>query len=296
MSLRTASPPVPARTRRAVVTLALAATAVLAAATPAVAARRLVPLTPFTANTAIAMGVKPVAIGQILGGHDRIDRRLRGVPVLPLSHPNGPNLEQLASYRPQLVLSAPIWRKGAPGMRRLGISVVESDPTSVAGVLSETLRIGRVLGHNRRARQIAARQQREIAAAQRGIRKRPRVLIVLGIGRTTTAMLKISWGGDVVRYAGGLLITGDLTVPGGYARISDEKVVRATPDVIIVVPHGTPRSLARTADYLRNKPGWRKTRAARRNRIYIASGNSLLQAFTDPGRTIRDVRRSFLKN
>ena len=194
------------------------------------------------------------------------------------------------------MLSAPIWRKGAPGMRRLGIQVVESDPTSVAGVLSETLRIGRVLGHNRRARQIARRQQREIAAAQRGIRKRPRVLIVLGIGRTTTAMLRNSWGGDVVRYAGGLLITGDLTVPGGYARISDERVVRANPDVIIVVPHGTPRSLSRTARYLRNKPGWRKTRAARRNRIYIASGNSLLQAFTDPGRTIRDVRRSFLKN
>ena len=269
----------------------------VALAAPATAApKRVVALTPFTANTAVAMGVRPVAIGQVLGGRDRIDRRLRGVKVLPLSHPNGPNLEQLAALRPDLILSAPIWRKGSTGMKRLRMRVVESDPTSVAGVLSQTLRIGRVLGKNRKARAVAIRQRNEIVKAQRGIRKRPRVLVVLGVGRSTTAMLKNSWGGDVVRYAGGQLVTGNLTVRGGYARISDETVVRRNPQVIIVVPHGNPSSLSRIARYMRNKPGWRKTSAARRNRIYIASGNSLLQAFTDPGRTIRDVRRSFLKN
>jgi iron complex transport system substrate-binding protein len=279
-------------------TLFVAATlmTLMVAAQAHAAPRRVVTLTPFTSNTAVAMGVKPVAIGQVLGGQDRIDRRLRGVRRLPLSHPNGPNLEQLASLRPQLVVSAPIWRKGSTGMKRLKIKVVESDPTSVAGVISQTLRMGRLLGRNRKARAVALRQRREIVAAQRGIRKRPRVLIVLGVGRSTTAMLKNSWGGDIVRYAGGRLITGNLTVRGGYARISDETVVRQNPDVIIVVPHGNPRSLPRIARYMRNKPGWRKTKAARRNRIYIASGNSLLQAFTDPGRTIRDVRRSFLKN
>ena len=269
----------------------------LALTAPAQAApKRVVALTPFTANTAVAMGVRPVGIGQILGGSDRIDRRLRGVKVLPLSHPNGPNIEQLIALRPQLVLSAPIWRKGSTGMKRLKIKVVESDPTSVPDVLTQTIRLGRVLGKNRKARQVALRQRREIIAAQRGIRRRPTVLLVLGVGRSTMAMLKNSWGGSIVRFAGGRLITGNLTASGGYARISDETVVRRNPDVIIVVPHGNPRSLRRIANYMKSKPGWRKTKAARRNRIYVASGNSLLQAFTDPGRTITDVRRSFLKN
>lgn len=285
----------PIRKISVTISTVLAATALLAGSANA-APKRVVALTPFTANTAVAMGVKPVGIGQVLGGGDRIDRRLRGVRVLPLSHPNGPNLEQLAALRPDLVLSAPIWRKGSTGMKRLGMKVVESDPTSVPDVLTQTLRIGKVLGKNKKARAVAQRQRNEIIAAQKGIRKRPKVLIVLGVGRSTMAMMKNSWGGSIVQYAGGRLITGNLTASGGYARISDETVVKRNPDVIIVVPHGTPKSLSRVANYMKNKPGWRKTKAAKRNRIYIASGNSLLQAFTDPGRTITDVRRSFLKN
>lgn len=278
-------------------TILAAAAALLATSVPAAAAApRVVALTPFTANTTVALGVRPVAIGQVLGGHDRIDRRLRGVKVLPLSHPNGPNIEQLAALRPNLVLSAPIWRKGQQAIRRLGIKVVESDPTTVAGVLAESQRLGAVLGRSARGRQIALRQRREIIAAQRGIRRHPRVLLTLGVGRSTMAMLANSWGGDIVRYAGGRLITGGLRAGGGFAQISDEKVVAANPDVIIVLPHGNPGSIPKVAQYMRNKPGWRNTNAARNHRVYIATGNSLLQAFTDPGRTIRDVRRKFLKN
>lgn len=285
----------PQRTLRAALAAALLA---LLAPIPAAsaAAPRVVALTPFTANTTVALGIRPVAIGQVLGGHDRIDRRLRGVKVLPLAHPNGPNIEQLAALRPNLVLSAPIWRKGEAAMRRLRIKVVESDPTSVADVLTESQRLGSVLGRSARGRQIALRQRREIIAAQRGIRRHPRVLLTLGVGRSTMAMLANSWGGDIIRYAGGRLITGGLRAGGGFAQISDEKVVKANPDVIIVLPHGNPRSLPKVAQYMRNRPGWRRTNAARNHRVYIASGNSLLQAFTDPGRTIRDVRRSFLKN
>jgi len=286
------------RPLRASLVAAVAAALALLAPLPAAsaAAPRVVALTPFTANTVAALGIRPVAIGQVLGGHDRIDRRLRGVKVLPLAHPNGANIEQLAALRPNLVLSAPIWRKGEAAIRRLGIRVVESDPTSVGDVLTESQRLGAVLGRSARGRQIAARQRSEIIAAQRGIRRHPRVLLTLGVGRSTMAMLANSWGGDIIRYAGGQLITGGLRAGGGFAQISDEKVVKANPDVIIVLPHGNPGSLPKVADYMRNKPGWRRTNAARNHRVYIATGNSLLQAFTDPGRTIRDVRRSFLKN
>lgn len=282
---------------RSATLLLAAATAGLLAAAPAPAATpRVAALTPFTANTLAELHVRPVAIGQQLGGRDRISPRLRGVPVLPLSHPNGPNLEQLARRNPRLVLSAPIWAKGAPGMRRLGMRVVDSDPRSVAAVPRETVRIGALVGRRALAVRVARRQIREINAAKRGIRRHPRVLLVLGVGRTSYAFLANSWGGDVVRHAGGRLITGGLRAGGGYARISDEFVVAQNPDVIIAVPHGNAASIPTLARYLARKPGWRRTRAARTGRIHIATGNSLLQAFTDPGRTIRDVRRAFLHN
>lgn len=260
------------------------------------APKRIVALTPFTANIAADLGVRPVAIGETLGGNDRFSPKLDGVPRLGLSHPNGPNLEQLAQRNPQLVLSAPIWRRGHAGMRRLKMRVLESDPRSVHEIGGQVKRIGRAIGRSAAADRLARRMSREVAAATRGIKRRPRVLVIMGVGRASYAMLESSWGGDVVRRAGGRLLTQGLRAGGGYARISDELVVRRNPDVIIAVPHGSRSSIPALARFLKNKPAWRKTKAARRGRIYVSTGNSLLQAWSDVGKTIRDVRRSFLKN
>ncbi|WP_205697235.1 ABC transporter substrate-binding protein [Conexibacter sp. SYSU D00693] len=275
----------------------LATTTLLAGAVaPAAdaAPKRIAALTPFTANTLADLGVRPVGIGMTLGGNDRISPKLRGVPRLRLSHPNGPNLEQLAQLNPQLVLSAPIWRKGEAGMRRLGMRVALSDPTSVAAVPREVQRIGSLVGRRRAADGLAARMVRDINAATRGIRRHPKVLVVLGVGKVAYAFLENSWGGDVIRYAGGRLITAGLRSSGGYARISDEAIVARNPDVIIAVPHGNPSDIGRIAREIQNRPGWRRTNAARRGKVFVSTGNSLLQAFTDVGRTIRDVRRKFL--
>jgi iron complex transport system substrate-binding protein len=276
--------------------LTILATAVAAAPAAGAAPRRVAALTPFTANTLAELGVRPVGVGQVLGGADRISPKLNGVPRLPLSHPNGPNLEQLAKLNPQLVLSTPTWRRGAAGMRRLGMRVVESDARSVAAVPDETRRIGALLGRTRHAGRIAAAQASAIASARRGVKRHPSVLVVLGVGRTPYAFLENSWGGDVVRQAGGRLLTQGLRASGGFARISNETVVARNPDIIIAVPHGNPKDIPRLAGFLRNNPAWRTTKAARRHRIYVSTGNSLLQPWTDVGRVIRDVQAKFLKN
>jgi len=276
--------------------LVTALVALAAAASASAAPRRVVALTPFTANTLADVGVRPIAVGQTVGGTERFAPALRGVRRIPLSHPNGPNLEQLATLNPGLVLSAPIWRKGAASMRRLGIRVAESDPRTVHALPAETVRVGKLVGRSRQARRQADRIRRSVRAATRGIRRRPSVLVVLGVGRTSYAFLANSWGGDVVTRAGGRLLTQGLRAPGGYARISDELVVRRNPDVIIAVPHGNAKGIARLARYLRDNPAWRKTRAARHNRIYVSSDNRLLQASTDIGTTIDQVRRRFLRN
>jgi iron complex transport system substrate-binding protein len=276
--------------------LATALCAVALAAAPAHAAPRVAALTPFTASTITRLGVRPVAIGQTLGGNDQYLASLRGVPVLKLSHPLGPNLEQLATHNPSIVLSSKTWQRGSSAMRRMGMKVYESDPTSVAAVGRETRAIGGVLGRTRAANALASKIEADVAAAKRGISRRPRVLVILGVGRTPHAMLANSWGGDVVRQAGGNLLTAGLTSPSGTARISDEVVVRRNPDIIIAVPHGTPGNIPRLAAYYRNNPNWRNTRAVRNKRVYVATGNSLLQPYPGVASTIRDVRRKFLRN
>jgi iron complex transport system substrate-binding protein len=276
--------------------LVCAAVIGLGLAAPAQAAPRVIALTPFSASTVMRLGVRPVAIGQTLGGNDRYIASLRGVPVLMLSHPLGPNLEQLAAYKPDLVLSSKTWQRGSQAIRRLGIKVYESDPVSVAAIGSETRAIGQLLGRTRAAGALASKIEGDVAAAKRGIKSRPRVLVILGVGRTPYAMLANSWGGDVVRQAGGTLLTDGLKSPGGMAKISDEVVVARNPDVIIAVPHGDPGSIPRLAAYYRNNPNWRRTNAVRNGRVYVATGNTLLQPYPGVAATIRDVRSKFLHN
>lgn len=258
-------------------------------------AKRIAALTPFSANVLASLGVRPVAVGETLGGDNRRAAGLRNVKVLPLSHPSGPNLEQLATLNPDTVLSGPAWRKGHAAMRQLGINVRLADPTRIGNVGTHVQRLARIVGRPAAGRRLAARMTRQIRRARANIRQRPSVLLLLGVGRSAYAFLPNSWGGDLVRKAGGNLLTRGLS-GRGYARISDEFVVQRNPDVIIGVPHANAQDIPAIIDHLSSNPAWQSTRAVRNNRLYISVDNSLLQPATDIAQTIRRVRALYLKN
>src|SRR5690606_17362432 len=137
---------------------------------------------------------------------------------------------------------------------------------------------------------------RQIRNARKNIRKRPTVLLLLGVGRSSYAFLPNSWGGDILRKSGANLLTSGLSDGTGYAKISDEVVVQRNPDVIIAVPHANESDIPSITEYLSNNPAWRSTRAVRNNRVHISVDNSLLQPGTDVAATIRKVRSLYLKN
>lgn len=274
--------------------LVAALLAVLSAS--AQAAPRIVALTPFGANTLAKLGVRPVAVGQTLGGRERLSPKLKGVPVLTLSHPNGPNLEQLASLEPDIVLSSPTWAKGNESMGDLGIKVMIREPRLVRDSYSQTLAIGRLVGRTKAAKELNQSVKKRVAQARQDIESRPRVMLILGVGRTPFVFLPNSWGGDLVTKAGGELLTGGVESGSGFERISDEVVVAENPDVIIAVPHAEEDDIPSLAEYLRTNPAWAGTNAVENDRIYISVDNSLLQAGTDIVHTIRKVRRGYLDN
>lgn len=287
----------PHRGHKASICLAVALL-VLAMAVPAQAAppKRIVALTPFAANTLVKLGIKPVGIGQTLGGKERFSPKLKGVTTLPLSHPNGPNLEQLASLDPDLVFSSPTWAKGNESMGDLGIEVLVHEPFRLNGAFAQTIEIGAIVGRLKQAKALAASMRKSVAQARRGIEEHPTVMLILGVGRTPFTFLPNSWGGDIVTKAGGRLLTGGVESSSGFERISDEVVVAEDPDVIVAVPHANEDDIPSLTDYLRTNPAWSTTSAVRNGRIYISVDNSLLQPGTDVARTIRKVRRVYLEN
>ncbi|MBS1891149.1 MAG: ABC transporter substrate-binding protein [Actinobacteria bacterium] len=258
--------------------------------------RRIVALTPFAANTLAKLGVTPIAVGQTLGGRERLSPKVSGVPILKLSHPMGPNLEQLTSLRPTLVLSSKTWAKGNAAMEKLGIRVETRDPRSISGALADTYKIGEAVGRRHAARELLKRMRARIAAAESGVRRHPKVMLVLGVGHAPFTFLPNSWGGSLIRAAGGELVTGGASSRSGFERISDEVVVAANPDVIIAVPHADPSDIPALTRYLKNDPAWSSTKAAKKGRVYVSVDNSLLQAGTDIARTITKIRENYLRN
>ena len=283
--------------RRAVVAALLAAILLcLPGSAQAAPPKRIVALTPFAANTLVKLGVTPVAIGQTLGGQERFSPKLKGVTTLPLSHPNGPNLEQLASLDPDLVFSSRTWAKGNESMGDLGIRVVIQEPFRLNGAFAQTKVIGGLVGKREESRALVESMKKRVAAARSGIKEHPTVMLILGVGRTPFTFLPNSWGGDMIVKAGGRLLSGGVTSSSGFERISDEVVVAENPDVIIAVPHANEEDIPSLTEYLRSNPAWSTTSAVQNGRIYISVDNSLLQAGTDVARTIRKVRRVYLQN
>lgn len=264
---------------------------------------RVVALTPFTANVLAQLGVTPIAVADPGPGDEGLDPRLKNVRRLTMSHPNGPNLEQLVALRPDTVFSSPIWRAGTPRMQNLGITVYDSlDPQRLGTVPIGIEKIANLVGKPSEGAALASRVQRAYRAAAAGTKRHPRVLLVMGLAQYTLAMLGSSWGGDIIEAAGGDLVTKDVkpiarTNEGAVVgNLSNEAVVRMNPDVIIVVPHGAADDVPTIARYYRNFAPWRKTNAAKRGRIYVPTDDLLLQATSDPAALIRQVRRDYLHN
>ena len=286
------------------IALALVAALLAAPAAHAAKPKRIVALTPFSANVLVKLGVKPVAVG-VTPGNAKYHRRLRSVRRLALSHAtNGPNPEELVTLRPDLLISDRPWRAGHPAIKRMGIKVRIFDPMRVGAVPRAVKRIGKAVGRAKRARKLARKMKKQIRRARKGIRSRPRVLMVLGVGQTPYAFLNDSWGGSLVTAAGGRLLTAGLSregrdnllVAGGFANLSEEWILEQNPDVVIGVPHGRADDRERAAEALRTHPILRLTNAGENGRIYVTARNTLLQPGTDIAQTIRFVRKRFLRN
>ncbi|MCB0827704.1 MAG: ABC transporter substrate-binding protein [Solirubrobacterales bacterium] len=280
------------------VVLVAASSFMLAApAEPAQAkSQRIVALTPFAANTMALLGVQPKAVGQTLGGDRRLLPVLSTTRVLPLSHPNGPNLEQLAQIGPKVVFSSPRWAKGSEGMRQLGIKVIQADPKNLGAVYRQTRMISRVVGRQKKGRQLVRRMRKQLRKKTANIRRRPKVMLILGVGRTPYTFLGNSWGGQLIKRSGGRLLTGGATASGGFARISDETVIAENPDVIIGVPHANTEDIPAMVEYIKNNSAWDSTNAVKNDRVYVSTDNSMLQAGTDVARVIGKIRKNYLNN
>jgi len=219
---------------------------------------RIVSLSPSATEILFAVG----AGDQVVAVDDESDYP-RGVPRTDLSSYQ-PNVEAIASYRPDLVIApSTVPRDAFAGLRRLGLKVfVEPPPDDLDDAYREMRELGRLTGHpeagQRLARRVRASVERLVAAAPAG-----RSLDVFHeLDAELYSAGSETFIGRVYKRLGLGNVADAAARRGGspYPQMSSEAVVTADPDLVVLADS---ECCGQTPAKVRRRPGWQDVSAVR---------------------------------
>lgn len=216
-----------------------------------------------------------------------------------------PSLEAIVAQEPDLVLTV----RGTPrevvaSIRQAGPPVIARDPTTVEQVIDCIRDIGRYLGVEKDANDLADGLAARVAAVEeRGSalaveQGRPSVLFIVGLDPVFVA-----GGGhfvdDMIQKAGGInaatLVEG--TNGGQWLSFSMEAVVELDPDIIVVaMMHRDEWEAIDPDEVFEGRPGWEDLSAVKGGRVYrinpdlaVRAGPRLIDALEQMADIIEDA-------
>ncbi|MEM9559393.1 MAG: ABC transporter substrate-binding protein [Planctomycetota bacterium] len=253
-------------------------------------ARRVAVVAPFAGELLASIGVRPVAAPLPPGGKASEVYADRAIIV---GHMTGPNLEQLAASRPDVVVTTSMYARFTRTIESaLGVPVVTLDVTDASDIPRHLETLGSLTGREAPAAARAADVRLLLEQAREDRPQRPlRVLAVFGHHSAMYAFLPDSYVGSLIEMLGGEVVTGGLDSHAVYSELTPfgpEQAIVARPDVLLVLAHGDASGVART---LSERPGWRALPAVRTNRVHaLPDGPFVLEPGTDLAGTIALLR------
>jgi len=239
-------------------------------------ATRVVSLAPSNTEILFAIGA-----GDLVAGVTMIDDyppEAKSRPSVGGMSAQTMNLETMVSLKPDLVLAtAGVQGPALEPLDRLNFTVVVLDAERPDDVAANIRAVGRLVGREARADEVAEGFETRLAALRGRVAARPgprpKVLFLLyddplmTVGRATIL-------GRMIEEAGGANVFADVTQ--NYPTPSDEQVVVRRPEVILAtfgLMNQGDGALERNRDRLRKRPGWGDLPAVRDARIHALDEN-----------------------
>jgi iron complex transport system substrate-binding protein len=241
--------------------------------------RRIVSLIPATTELLFALG----AGERVVGRTTWCDYPAEAARVPDLGNGIDPNVEAVLAAKPDLVL---LYRSGAnrgaaERLRGLGIPTLELATDRIADVDRITRLLGRALGLQQAAESLAARTERDLAAATVPAdlpAYRPTVFILVW-DRPAMTLGRGSFLSEILERAGARNVFDDLQ--SSSAQISVEAVAARDPDYILVSTAGDPAIAGRS--------DWQLVRAVRERRFLRVRGSEFNRPSPRVGLAVREV-------
>jgi iron complex transport system substrate-binding protein len=179
------------------------------------------------------------------------------------------NIEQIIALHPDLVLS--FGGETADTDRQLmqnNLTVVDLPAGGVDESLTEIRLVGQLTHAESAANSLVSGMQQRINTVTQKVANAPKVTVYMEVGFTPPPPFAYgggSFGDDLIKAAGGTNIFASDTANGGFPQVSEEEIIKDSPQVIILTEDpqygGDPAQVAK-------RPGWSQIAAVQNHRVY----------------------------
>ena len=242
-------------------------------AIPARAPQRIISLEP--SNSTILAALKVDA--RVIGVDVNTDYPADLVAKPKVTDANGkPNVEQIVALKPDLVLTYSNFTSDSDRLlRQAHIEVVAIPTSNLSGMLQDVLLVGQLVHAEATANAVVTGLRHRIDAVKAKVKVKELsvVSVYMEVGYSPGQVYAFGGGtfaDEMIRDVGGTNIFGSNTANSGYPQVSDESIIAANPQVIVLTEDpqygGDPAQVPK-------RSGWSAISAVQNNRIYQISGD-----------------------
>ncbi|MCM8784002.1 MAG: cobalamin-binding protein [Candidatus Omnitrophica bacterium] len=204
-----------------------------------------------------------------------------------------PSLEKIISLKPDIIFTTGLEQNSIIlKLRRAGLKVFIADPENIKELFQNVLEIGKITTREEEAKNLVFHLEQELLEIQSelnriDVSKRPKVFLEIWYPPLITCG-NSSYLDEMISLAGGINIARN--IKRKFSRISEEFVIKNSPDVII---RAYMYNGVKNENNLSYRYGWNVIRAVKNNRIYADIDPDILLR---PGpRIIEGIKQLFVR-
>ncbi|EAF5653249.1 heme ABC transporter substrate-binding protein IsdE [Listeria innocua] len=249
-----------------------------------------------------------VAITEIM---DKLDLPLVGIPtsskklperyadVKETGSPMGPDLEVIRMLKPDMVLSTKTLEADLKaGFEGANLNAEFLDFTSIDSMQAEIKKLGTEFDRTKEASKLNNDLTSEIDKVKANVakKKKPTVLILMGVPGSYLVVTENAYIGDLVKLAGGENVITNQKVE--YLASNTEYLQSANPDIILRAAHGMPAEVVKMFDEeFKTNDIWKHFDAVKNNRVYDLDENLFgMTASLNAPEALREMEKMLYDN
>lgn len=229
--------------------------------------QRILSLTPTNTEIVYALGLE----GKLVGVDTYSDYPEAAKALPKAGDFNNPNVEEIVSLKPDLVLGGNKLQKDAiDKLRALGLNVVATEATEYADVYKSIELVGNLTGAQKKAAEVIADMKAKEKAVLDAVAKaKPDKSVYYALSYGDMG----NWTGgpgsftyELIQMAGGRNITG--SAPAPWVNLNPEELVTSDPDVILLDD-----SMGSDPSAFSSAEGYKDLKAAKNNQVFMVTSN-----------------------